>query len=172
MANNKNNNNKAWELKKTPLASLLASVKLEGEAGEYAGFIFMVEHWLAAEQAANHNFCVTYKLPKASLTDDVVFAANDSADDKRAKANAAVDCLAASLVINGCLRLDTVAAVARITGNLSTPPHMDVLNDWRLIATMWDKLDSNVQLVIKSTAYAVLLTTTGSVGFSLMLKKA
>lgn len=172
MANNKNNNNNAWELKKLPLASLLASVKLEGEAGEYAGFIFMVEHWLAAEQAANPDFCVTYKLPKEALADDVVFAANDGADDKRAKANAAFDCLASSLVINGCLRLDTVAAVVRITGNLSTPPHKDVANDWRLLATMWDKLDSNVQLVIKSAAYAVLLTTTGSVSFSLTLKKA
>lgn len=169
MANNKS---KAWELKNTPLASLLASVKLEGEAGEYAGFIFMVERWLAAEQAANPNFCVTYKLPKEALQDDVVFAADDSADDKRAKANAAVDCLAASLVINGCLRLDTVAAVHRVTGGLSTPPIRCVVDDWRLLATMWDKLDSNVQLIIKAAAYTVLLTTTGSVSFSLTLKKA
>ena len=172
MANNKNNNNKAWELKKTPLASLLASVKLEGEAGEYAGFIFMVEHWLAAEQAANHNFCVTYKLPKEALTDDVVFTVNDCAEDKRAKANTAVDCLAASLVINGCLRLDTVAAVHRAIGGLSTPPLRWVVDEWRLLATMWDSLDNNVKTVVKAAAYVVLLTNKGSVGFSLTLKKA
>lgn len=172
MANNKNNNNKAWELKKTPLASLLASVKLEGEAGEYAGFIFMVERWLAAEQAANHNFCVAYKLPKEDLADDVVFAANDSADDKRAKANAAFDCLASSLVVNGYLRLDTIAAINRLTGGLSVPPHNNVVNDWRLLASMWDSLNNNIQIVVKAAAYAVLLTTTGSVSFSLTLKKA
>ena len=156
-------------MKKLPLASLLASVKLEGEAGEYAGFIFMVERWIAAEQAANPDFCVAYKLPKEALADDVVFAANDSADDKRAKANAAFDCLASSLVINGCLRLDTVAAVVRITGNLSTPPHN---NDWRLLASMWDSLNNNIQIVVKAAAYTVLLTTIGSVSFSLTLKKA
>ena len=172
MANNKNNNNKAWELKKLPLASLLASVKLEGEAGEYAGFIFMVERWLAAEQAANKDFCVTYKLPKSDLTDDVVFATDDSGDDKRAKANAAVDCLAASLLVNGYLRLDTIARVYSLTGNLSTPPLRDVMDDWRLLATMWDQLDDNVKLIAKASAYAVLLTTTGSVSFSLTLKKA
>lgn len=171
MANN-NKTNKAWELKKLQLASLLASVKLEGEAGEYAGFIFMVERWLLAQQAANPSFCVTYKLPKEALTDDVVFTVNDCADDKRAKANAAVDCLASSLVINGCLRLDTVAAVHRVTGGLSTPPIRCVVDDWRLIATMWDSLNNNVQTVIKSAAYAVLLTTTGSVSFNLTLKKA
>lgn len=171
MANN-NKTNKAWELKKLPLASLLASVKLEGEAGEYAGFIFMVKRWLAAEQAANPNFCVTYKLPKDPLVDTVVFATDDSADDKRLKAAAAVDCLASSLLINGCLRLDTVAAVARITSNLSTQPHRGVLDDWRLLATIWDSLDNNVKTIVKSAAYAVLLTTTGSVSFSLTLKKA
>ena len=170
--NNKNYNNKAWELKKLPLASLLASVKLEGEAGEYAGFIFMVERWLAAEQAANKDFCVTYKLPKSDLTDDIVFAAGDSGDDKRAKANAAVDCLASSLLLNGYLRLDTIARVHNITGGLSTPPLRDVVDDWRLLATMWDQLDDNVKLVAKAAAYAVLLTTTGSVSFSLTLKKA
>lgn len=172
MANNNKNNNKAWELKKLPLASLLASVKLEGEAGEYAGFIFMVERWIAAEQAANKDFCVTYKLPKEALADDVVFAANDSADDKRAKANAAFDCLAASLVVNGYLRLDTIAAVNRITGGLSVPPYNNVVNDWRLLASMWDSLNNNIQIVVKAAAYTVLLTTTGSVSFSLTLKKA
>lgn len=171
MANNKNNN-KVWELKKLPLASLLASVKLEGEAGEYAGFIFMVERWLAAEQAANKDFCVTYKLPKDPLTDDVTFAANDSADDKRLKANTAVDCFAASFLINGYLRLDTIAAVNRVVGGLSVPPYRHTLDEWRLIATMWDKLDNNVQLVIKAVAYTVLLTVKGSVSFSLTLKKA
>lgn len=172
MATTNNKNSKAWELKKLPLASLLASVKLEGEAGEYAGFIFMVERWLLAQQAANPSFCVAYKLPKEALTDDIVFAADDSADDKRLKANAAVDCLASSLLINGYLRLDTIAAVNRIVGGLSVPPYHSVLDDWRLIATMWDKLDSNVQLVIKAVAYVVLLTTKGSVSFSLTLKKA
>lgn len=172
MANNKNNNNKAWELKKLPLASLLAGVKLEGEAGEYAGFLFMVERWLAAEQAANKDFCVTYKLPKEDLTDSVVFAAGDSADDKRAKANAAVDCLASSLLVNGYLRLDTIARVHSITGGLSTPPLRCVVDDWRLLATMWDSLSNNVKTVAKASAYAVLLTTTGSVSFSLTFKKA
>lgn len=173
MANNKNNNNnKTWELKKLPLASLLASVKLEGEAGEYAGFIFMVEHWIAAEQAANSNFCVTYKLPKDPLADDVVFAANDDADDKRLKANAAFDCLASSLVINGYLRLDTIAAVNRLTGGLSVPPHNNAVNDWRLLATMWDSLSNNIKIVVKAVAYTVLLTNKASVGFSLTLKKA
>lgn len=171
MANNKNNN-KVWELKKLPLASLLASVKLEGEAGEYAGFIFMVERWLAAEQAANKDFCITYKMPKSDLTDDIVFATGGSGDNKRAKANAAVDCLAASLLVNGYLRLDTIARVYSLTGNLSTPPLRDVVDDWRLLATMWDQLDDNVKLVAKASAYAVLLTTTGSVSFSLTLKKA
>lgn len=172
MANNKNNNNKAWELKKLPLASLLASVKLEGEAGEYAGFIFMVERWLLAEQAAIPSFCVAYKLPKEALTDDIVFAANDDADDKRLKANAAFDCLASSLVVNGYLRLDTIAAVNRLAGGLSVPPHNNVVNDWRLLATMWDNLSDNIKIVVKAVAYAVLLTNKASVGFSLTLKKA